>query len=139
MTYYFLKSDPSQWQVYPVPANLDDFYVVESGSDVNGMRYDPNTDTLVALDLQPVRRITVLAFRRRFTAAEKVAIYQLADTDYAVRIWLDDLAAAEYINLDDQEINNGFIYLVNSSVLAADRQSEVFADPNDTELPSGAY
>jgi len=44
-------------------------------------------------------RLTRLAFRNRLTGPEKEAIYTAAETSVAIRIWLDDLAAAEYIDL----------------------------------------
>ena len=52
--------------------------------------------------VQPVNtRFTRLEFRNRLTGPEKEAIYIAADTSVAIRIWLDDLAAAEYIDLAD--------------------------------------
>ena len=46
-------------------------------------------------------RLTRLEFRNRLTSTEKEAIYTAAETSVAIRIWLDDLAAAEYIDLAD--------------------------------------
>ncbi|MCR9961300.1 hypothetical protein NB573_14740 [Vibrio alginolyticus] len=48
-TVYFSKANPVEYQIYPVPENLDDWYVYETTSlkEVGGMMYDPSTGTLV--------------------------------------------------------------------------------------------
>lgn len=53
------------------------------------------------------RRITRLAFRMRLTAAEKAAIYTAADQVVALRVFLDDLQAATFVDLDDPVTRGG--------------------------------
>jgi hypothetical protein len=69
--------------------------------------------------------ITKLAFRRRFTAAEKVAIYNAAETNTALKVWLDDLNVAEEVTLDDEELVQGVQYLEAEGVIEVGRAAEI--------------
>jgi hypothetical protein len=71
------------------------------------------------------RRITRLAFRRRLTDAEKVAIYTASASSAAIRIYLDDLTAADYIDLDDSAVLVGLQALETAGLLAAGRASAI--------------
>jgi len=74
---------------------------------------------------QPV--LTRLAFRNRFSYAEKVAIYEAAASAAAVRVFLDDLRAAEEIQLDDAATIEGVRALEKAGLLAAGRADEILA------------
>lgn len=76
---------------------------------------------------QPRTRLTRLEFRNKFTAAEKVELYTAAETDINVKILLDDVAAAEYIELTDQEVSDAINYLAGSGVIDAARVPEILA------------
>jgi hypothetical protein len=92
------------------------------------------------LTLLPSRRITRLAFRNRFTAAEKVAL-EIAGLDNAaatmperiqaatLRANQADLAAATFIDLDREDTRNGVIGLETAGLLAADRALEILDTP----------
>lgn len=70
-------------------------------------------------------KITKLAFRNRFTFAEKVAIETAAETDPAVRVLLKDQEAATFIDLSRQDTLDGVQLLVTKSLLTAERASEI--------------
>jgi hypothetical protein len=69
--------------------------------------------------------LTRYQFRSRFTAAEKVAMYDSPDT--MVRVFLDDVQAAESINVTDQDTVDGVSYLTSLGLIAAGRDAEILA------------
>lgn len=73
--------------------------------------------------------ITVLAFRSRFTDAEKIAIYTAAETSVPIRIWLDDLKAAQNqaVDLADPRIVAGVNAMEYGALIAAGRAAEILA------------
>lgn len=85
---------------------------------------------------QAARRITVLAFRRRFTMAEKAAI-EFAAVDRAdatieqrqqsaaLRASLADQAAATFIDLDDADVISGITALEVFGIIDSQRVSEI--------------
>lgn len=76
---------------------------------------------------QPRKPLTVLAFRSRFTDAEKIAIYTAAQTEVAVRVWLDDLSVAQEVDLADQRIISGVNAMEFGGLIGAGRAQEVLA------------
>lgn len=78
---------------------------------------------------QPVkpRPLSILAFRSRFTDAEKIAIYTAAETNLPVRIWLDDLSAAQAqtIDLIDPRIIAGVHAMEFGGLIGAGRAAEI--------------
>ena len=89
---------------------------------------------------QAHRRITVLAFRRRFTMAEKAAI-EFAAVDRAdaaieqrqqsaaLRASLADQAVATFIDLDDADVVAGVTALESFGLLDAKRVAEILTAP----------
>lgn len=84
----------------------------------------------------PTRRITVLAFRNRFTQPEKIAmeIAQLDDPAAtlqarqqaaALRVQLADVASATYIDLDRADTRAGVQALEAGGLIAAGRAVEI--------------
>lgn len=72
-------------------------------------------------------RLTVLEFRGQFTVAEKQAMYTAANTDMMVKMILDDLAAASYVDTTNQQTIDSVNYLVSVSIITAPRATEVLA------------
>lgn len=68
---------------------------------------------------------TVLAFRSRFTEAEKRAIYSARANSIDIQIWLDDLAAAEDVRSDDPRMIAGVQGLEAAGLLAPGRAAEI--------------
>lgn len=81
------------------------------------------------VDADPVARtrLTRLEFREQLTGAEKVAIYTAAESNVQVRIWLDDLAAAEYVELTDQRTIDAVNALEAATLIGAGRAAEILA------------
>ncbi len=77
------------------------------------------------------REISRFAFRQRFTDEEKMTIYVRMDTDEdstvraALKIFRDDLMAAETIDLNDPRTIDGLSYLVGIGVLTEDRKTAI--------------
>ena len=72
-----------------------------------------------------VRRVSRLAFRNRFTDAEKLAIYTAAESSAQIRVWLDDLAAAEFVDLDYGATVAGVQALEVAGIIGAGRAAEI--------------
>lgn len=85
-------------------------------------------------------KITKFAFRDRFTSSEKVTI-ELASLDVPtgsldaraaaaqVRVWVDDIAAAQYVDLALQATRDGVIALENYGLLPAGRALVILDTP----------
>lgn len=74
-----------------------------------------------------VRVLTVLQFRDRLTAEEELAITAAGMSSPAVRVWLDRLAAAQEINLDDPRTAAGLQQMEEAGLLAPGRGAEILA------------
>ena len=85
-------------------------------------------------------RITRLAFRNRFTAAEKVALELAALDDpaatmaarqqaAAVRVYLQDVAASTFIDLASDKTVSGVQALEAGGLLAPGRAAEITGAP----------
>lgn len=72
-------------------------------------------------------RITRLAFRNRFTFAEKVAIETAAESDATVRVLLKDQEAATFIDLARIDTQQGVQLLVSKSLITAQRATEILS------------
>ena len=76
------------------------------------------------------RTISSLAFRRRFTPEERAAITLAASRgleqgDATLQLWLDDVNAADGVNLDHAEVSEGLQGLVQAGLLAPDRVAAI--------------
>lgn len=88
----------------------------------------------------PSSRISRLALRNRFTQAEKIALEMAALDDpagatpvrqqaAALRVYLADLGAAEYVDLSRAETRAGVQYLETAALLASGRALEILDAP----------
>lgn len=73
------------------------------------------------------RELSVLDFRRRFTLAEKAAIYTAAETNPLLRAWLDDLAVATSVHLDHSDVIEALDALVQIGILTAESAEAIRA------------
>lgn len=92
------------------------------------------------LSLQPATQVTRLAFRNRFTAAEKVAL-EMASLDNpagtmeqrqqaaALRVYLADVATSSFVDLSRPDTRNGVLQLESLGLLAAGRALQILDDP----------
>lgn len=78
------------------------------------------------VDVAPIRKISVGAFRRRFTFPEKVAIE--VSTDPMVKVLSTDLMASTFVDLDYSGTTEGIDYLISIGILTPERRAEMLAD-----------
>ena len=87
-------------------------------------------------------QITRFAFRLRFTMGEMVGIYVAADTlpsGYPVKVMMDNLAEALYVDLKDPSTIEGLGLLEEFGLLTPDRASVILTTPPaPNELYQGA-
>lgn len=77
----------------------------------------------------PDARITRLAFRNRFTTAEKIALYNAAKTSVEVQIYLDDVNAASYIDLQRPDTRASVQHLESLGLIAPGRALGILDSP----------
>lgn len=79
------------------------------------------------------RHVTVLAFRHRFTLGERVAITfagkQNTLQGAAIQVYMDDVQAASYIDLDRIDTRDGVLAMEPTGLLAAGRALEILDAP----------
>lgn len=130
---------------------IDDPSMIEIGEfdeSVLGRIYNAEAGQWGPVPAVPVRRlITGLAFRRRFTPDERVAVEWAAvdratDTEAqrmqaaALRSQIKDQEAALYIDLDDVEIQSGVMALEAAGIVGAGRAAVILgAEIQDHERP----
>lgn len=124
--FYIIETEGGTRQLHPFDQPLP------SGWWAIGVTDDPNH----ALYPQPVRIITKLAFRRRFTLAERIALDAAreglnpalpAEAVSALRTMQKDLDLAEDINLDDADVVAGLAFVQSLGLITAERAAEVLA------------
>lgn len=121
-----IEADSVQWAI----DNLDgDWVAMPEGAGI-GWNWDGTTATPPPVT-PPRMRLTKLEFRRRFTFAEKQAIYAAAEVSADIRIFLDDIQAAEYIELDNADTIAGVGALETAGLIAAGRADEILAGVTD--------
>jgi hypothetical protein len=72
-------------------------------------------------------RLTRLEFRNQLTDAEKVAIYTAAESSVSIKIMLDDLGAAEYVELTDARTIAALNALETATLIGEGRAAEILA------------
>lgn len=78
--------------------------------------------------------ITRLAFRSRLTNEEKVAVYTAAETNVQLKVFLDDLAAATYVDLTRPDTIAGVTFLETAGLLATGRAAEILNTETITDI-----
>ena len=88
----------------------------------------------IIVTAEPERSITHLAFRRRFTLAERIAIDNAPDSGLlpaeaaaALRTMSKDLELAQEINLDDPDVAYGLGFLEQLGLLSRGRAEEILS------------
>ena len=77
------------------------------------------------LTLRSESKLTKLQFRKRFTAAEKVAIYEAAVTNAGLRVFIDDIQSAEFVDLEDVDVIAGVDLLADNGLIPEARAAEI--------------
>ena len=129
---------------YPGP---DEY--IDAPADFDVTRLDEYRYEDGALALAPDTRITRLAFRNRFTSAEKMALEMAALDDpkapmaqrqqaAAIRVHLADVAASTFIDLAAQDTRDGVQALEAGGLLTEERALEILdapVQPHERLLP----
>lgn len=108
---------------------------------------DWTTAEILAYKQASVRHISKLAFRNRFTQAEKIA-FEMAQVDNptapqdarlaaaGVRVMEKDLAVSQFVDLNDATLQAALAQLEQNGVLSAGRASGIiWGDIQPSELP----
>lgn len=107
-----------------------------------------NPDYVQTMPVQATK-ITKLAFRNRFTVAEKIAIemasldnpnqpIQLRQVAAAIRVYLKDLDNATYVDMSRADTQEGVQQMVVLGILTQPRATEILTAPiQETELYRG--
>ena len=126
-------------------ATLDGYDAVIEADDVgigwtwDGASFAPQPVPRQMPEIEP-RYVTRLAFRNRFTAAEKVALEMASLDDPAapmtqrqqaamLRVNLEDVKTATFIDLDRQDTRTGVQAMEAAGLLAAGRAAEILDAP----------
>lgn len=83
----------------------------------------------------PIRRITPLAFRRRMTPEQRGALTLAAAAamaasppNPALQVFIDDLSAARFVDLDDAETIGGVAAMHAAELITAEQAAALLAD-----------
>ena len=90
-------------------------------------------DPLVPEVPEEIRVITVGAFRRRLTVAEKVAIN--TSEDPVVLVLKEDLFSSDYVDLDFTQLQEGLAYLASVGIFQSFRVAELLTNGTQKEKP----
>ena len=82
----------------------------------------------------PIRRIRTLAFRRRFARPALEALTQAAMANAALRTYLDDLASAQYVDLDDPETAAGIASYRQAGLITQQQATALLANGTSDEV-----
>ncbi len=82
--------------------------------------------TVITMNNQTTK-LTRLAFRNRFTFAEKVAIETAAEGDATVRVLLKDQESATHIDLARPDTQQGVQLLVSKNLITSTRGAEILS------------
>lgn len=95
--------------------------------------------TIIHIDqTQQKRLLTRLAFRNRFTPAEKMALYTAAESSVQIKIYLDDLAAATFVDPERPDTIAGVQALEAATIIGPGRAAELLGAPiTDEEVYVG--
>lgn len=117
-----LQVDIDAWGVRVGATVVDD---VTAQAEIDAMLAAAEADMQAELDAMRRKVLSRFEFRSQFTAAEKQAIYTAAETVIDVRIWLDDLASAEQVDLENQATIDGLNTLEASGLIGVGRAAEI--------------
>ena len=98
-----------------------------SNAVINGNPPQPTwalPDPVISSPVIP-KLLNRLEFRNLFTQAEKVAIYTAANTNVEIKVWLDDLAVADQIDLNDAQTISSVTQLETAGLIAAGRANQI--------------
>jgi hypothetical protein len=81
------------------------------------------------LQVQEMKRISKLAFRNRFTFAEKVIIESAMVSSPELKAWYQDFLVSHYIDLNRLDTQQGIMFLAAAGILTVARANEILTAP----------
>lgn len=93
-----------------------------------GKVWDRETSTTAANPYPEPIIVTRLAFRSLFTLEEKVDLYIEAKTDTVIQVFLDDIAAAQEVDLTYPPLIRGIQYLVYKNIISENRAMQILGN-----------
>ena len=121
-----------------LPEFAPNIVMVECDNTVNaGDLYDGSVFTTPSVETVDYgTKVTKLAFRNRFTFAEKIAIEVMADSDAEVRVLQKDMDAALFIDLSRPETVAGMGFYESKGLLTSARVVEILTSSvTEIEVP----
>lgn len=85
---------------------------------------------------KPIRTITKRAFWTRVTDVKYAELIDLSKTDSLLEARLSIINGAEFVDLDNEDLNNAFDDLVSAGIFNLEDKVVIFADGKDGEKPS---
>lgn len=93
-----------------------------------GMKWDAQTQTAVENPYPEPVIISKTRFRNLFTIQEKVEIYTAAKEDPVIQVFLDDVLAADDIDLSFPPLILGVNYLVQEGIITQGRAAQILSN-----------
>ena len=90
-------------------------------------KYYWHAGSLAFVEKNSSRIMSKLAFMRRFTSVERVAIYSAEKNDINVSVFLDMFRLSQEINLDDPDLIQGVQLFELAGIIGPGRSTEVLA------------
>lgn len=119
----------------------DDRHAALLDAQRDGQAIEPDADGVpVAVDppaplaAPAIRTLTPLEFRRRLSQSTRAAITLAASArmgtgDATLQTWLDDLSAAQVVDLDDPEVATGVTMLLGVGLITQAEHDALLASP----------
>ncbi len=102
----------------------------------NGTHKIESSGVSVGVLPDPIRTITKRAFWTRVTDVKYAELIDLSKTDSLLEARLSIINGAEFVDLDNEDLNNAFDDLVSAGIFNLEDKVIIFADGKDSEKPS---
>jgi len=93
-----------------------------------GQKWDRVTETVIVNPYPEPIIITKLEYRNLFTFNEKIALYEAAKTNTIIQVFLDDVMAAQFVDLTDVSTVQGVQYLYSQNIITAGRINQILSN-----------
>lgn len=93
-----------------------------------GWTFD-GTTFIPPVDYEPVKIITKLALRNRFTYSEKIALQTALASSIPLQVWFADYEVSTFVDLARPDTIAGITYLETAGLIASGRASQILNNP----------
>lgn len=94
------------------------------GWTYDGAKLNPPADFVIS-DM----RITKLGFRQRFTLSEMTTIYNALSTNTMLKILMDNLSIATFVDLARSDTIQGVYYIASQGLITMERATQILTTP----------